>query len=128
MVEPSTQWFGSGLGHSGSTSKCGAIMPVDCAATVLSSTACPMPSAARSETNPAPIKRFFLEPVSLFRVLMFPSASYVLLGAVLLEVASRGAIRAGATIAISWLSYESGASLLGGDFAVALQAAYEREA
>jgi hypothetical protein len=74
IVDPSTQWFGSGLGHSGSTSKRGAIMPVDCAATVLSSTACPMPSAARSETNPAPIKRFFRERVSFFRVPMSPPA------------------------------------------------------
>ena len=35
MVQPSSQWFGSGFGHSGSTSNIGAVTLVPCASALL---------------------------------------------------------------------------------------------
>src|SRR6266545_6972471 len=59
MAEPSTQWFGSGFGHNGSTSNLGACtLPLVCAAAVFSSIASPTASVASSATKPAPTHRF----------------------------------------------------------------------
>ena len=61
MALPSTQWFGSGLGQNGSTSKRGAsTVPVVCAAAMRSSCACAAPSATNSERNVAPTQRLRL--------------------------------------------------------------------
>src|SRR6185295_7842267 len=58
MVEPRIQWFGSGLGQSGSTSNRGAwTAPLLCAAALRSSTACEAPSATRRATTLAPRTR-----------------------------------------------------------------------
>src|SRR5437016_2436513 len=61
MTLPRSQWFGSGLGHIGSTSNLGAVTP---AALTLSSTAEPMPSAPMTATKAAPMRRSRLIPFS----------------------------------------------------------------
>src|SRR5438132_12651581 len=47
-AEPMTQWFGSGFGHRGSTSNCGASTPAAATAARFSRT---------TETTPSPVRR-----------------------------------------------------------------------
>src|SRR5882672_3730379 len=61
MVMPSSQWFGSGLGHRGSTSNTGACT-VGPDPALLSSIAWQAASAARTATKPVPIARLRLAP------------------------------------------------------------------
>src|SRR5213080_4336280 len=52
-AEPMTQWFGSGFGHRGSTSNCGASTPAAATAARLSKTAETTPSPVRSARKAA---------------------------------------------------------------------------
>src|SRR5262245_34764396 len=61
MVEPSSQWFGSGFGQNGSTSNRGACAPdLLCAATFFSRTPCVAHNVVSAATSVAPIHRFRL--------------------------------------------------------------------
>src|ERR1700690_4042398 len=53
MVMPSSQWFGSGLGHSGSTSNFGACSPEACTAASFSRTEETTPRTTRIAENAA---------------------------------------------------------------------------
>src|SRR5262245_775633 len=56
MMLPNTQWFGTGFGHIGSTSKRGACTaPLACASADCWSRCCPTPSAASSATSVLPM-------------------------------------------------------------------------
>ena len=64
MVCPRIQWLGSGFGHSGSTSKRGAVgAPAAAAAARFSSRWLPTPNAMTSDTNNTPIEKWrFIMP------------------------------------------------------------------
>ena len=53
IVMPSTQWFGSGFGQNGSTSKRGACTPSACASALSCKALCPTPSARTPVANAA---------------------------------------------------------------------------
>src|SRR3990167_1333827 len=57
MVIPISQWFGNGLGHSGSTSNRGAVTAAASAADLLLRTADPTPSATISARKIMPTER-----------------------------------------------------------------------
>src|SRR5215471_16405600 len=58
MVWPRIQWLGSGLGHSGSTSKRGAIAVAACTTLFFCSRTDAPPKASNTSTNATPITRF----------------------------------------------------------------------
>src|SRR6202040_895985 len=65
MVMPSSQWFGNGLGHMGSTSNRGACTPAASTAARLWSSVEPTPSAMRSAEKASPryrLRFIFLLP------------------------------------------------------------------
>src|SRR3954465_15459340 len=74
MTLPSSQWFGSGLGHIGSTSNFGACTDdLPCAADARCSTLWAVPSVASTATNVAPTKRLrLLIPLIFCLRLSFP--------------------------------------------------------
>src|SRR3954452_21527211 len=74
MTLPSSQWFGSGLGHLGSTSNFGACTDdLPCAADAGCSMLWATPSVASTATNVAPTKRLrLLIPLILLPPTFFP--------------------------------------------------------